>query len=641
MPDHIKDPYALYGYTMCGFVGYVGTPIHDLREAAESILHRGPDTQVIRQSDEWSVAFNRLAIMDTSASGMQPFSFQGVTVFINGEIYNYKELRRKYGEGHQFTSDSDAEVIPLLYKRFGVSFLSLVNGMFSMVIIDDHEGVVLLVRDRFGQKPLFFVNSGDHTFFASEVKALASLVNLKIDRVNVAANLSCWILPQPLTLFENVRSVLPGGVIEIREGRTTQFRWYEPRLTEATWDLGELQERIIELLTDSIRLCLQSDVPVGMFLSGGLDSMAIHQIALGQSPDFNAFHATIERKEEWEGNDTDTEVFNRYRLENQFNFSSTTVSMNYWLNHASELVDSYGSIFTDSGVMIFYALAEEASKRGVKVVLTGVGGDELFGGYPWQARLLNLPQGILAQLLLRDPISSGRLPARLIGGNRDSIPGQIRAKISSNIYMFAYPRLWHATSLSSAFHGHLDDVMPEVFEVLTQTSKGNFAYANSAVQNDPRNTLNFANMGTVVSAQTGFSDMACMKYSIENRSPLLDHRLVELMMSVSHNMKNGARSKELLRRSLTGVLPNYVLDANKSGPTMPLHLWFKDKEVRGRAESVVLGGRDMVGDLISGSLARSLVPKDGPLGKLESMRLFASTNLVLWLSRVEGAGLEL
>jgi len=626
---------------VCGFVGYVGAPVYDLVEAAESILHRGPDSQVIRQTDEWSVAFNRLAIIDTSTSGMQPFSFQGVTVFVNGEIYNYKELRSRYGEGHQFTSGSDAEVIPLLYKRFGVSFLSLVNGMFSMVIIDDDAEVVLLVRDRFGQKPLFFTNSGDHTFFASEIKALASLVSLKIDRVNVAANLYCWVLPQPLTLFENVQSVLPGSVVEIRQKKITQHRWYEPRLTEVDWDLGELQERIIELLTDSDRLCLQSDVPVGLFLSGGLDSLAMHQIALGKSPDFNAFHATIEGKAEWEGNDTDTDVLNRYCSENPSTFHRTTVSASYWLDNASGLVNNYDSIFADSGLLVFYALAEEASKKGVKVILTGVGGDELFGGYPWQARLVNLPQGVLANILGREITSNGRLPTQLTKGTRDSIPGKIRARILSRIFMFTFPRLWHASSLSGAFRCQLDDVIPEVFEVLTQTSNANFTFANAAVPNDSRNSINFANMGTVVTAQNGYADMACMNYSVENRSPMLDHRLVELMMSVSHGMKNGARPKELFRGSLSEVLPEYVLNAGKSGPTMPLSSWFQNKEVRDRSISVVLRGKDMVGDLVSSNLASSLVPKGGQLGPAESMRLFASTNLVLWLSRIEGAGIEL
>lgn len=626
---------------MCGFVGYFGSPEHDLAEAAESVLHRGPDAQVIRQTDEWSVAFNRLAIIDTSASGMQPFSFQGITVFVNGEIYNYTELRSQYGDGHQFISNSDAEIIPLLYKRFGVSFLALVNGMFSMVIIDDNEGVVLLVRDRFGQKPLFFTDSGDHTFFASEIKALASLVSLKIDRVSVAANLFCWVLPQPLTLFENVQSVLPGSVVEIRKGKITQYRWYEPHLTEVDWDLRELQERIVEILTDSVRLCLQSDVPVGLFLSGGLDSMAIHQIALGHSPDFRAFHATIEGKAEWEKNDTDSDVLNRYCHGNPFNMHRTTVSASYWLDNASELVNNYDSIFVDSGLLVFYALAEEASKNGVKVILTGVGGDELFGGYPWQSRMLKLPQGVLANILGREITSNGRLPAQLAKGTSDSIPGKIRARILSRILMLAFPRLWHASSLSGAFRGQLDDVMPAVFEVLTRTSNANFTFANAAVPNSPQNAINFANMGTVVTGQNGYADMASMNYSVENRSPMLDHRMVELMMSVAHEIKKGARPKELFRGSLTEILPEYVLDAGKSGPTMPVHLWFQDKKVRGRAESVVRGGRDMVGDLVSGNLARALEPKSGQLGREESMRLFASTNLVLWLSRVEGAGIEL
>ena len=154
----------------------------------------------VTKGRDWTVAFNRLSILDLSDNGMQPFRFDDVTVYLNGEIYNYVELREEHRSEFQWVTGSDVEIVPFLYRKYGLSFLDMLNGMFAMVIIDERQEKRFLVRDRFGQKPLFYKREGKEVQFASEIKALKQIAPLRPDRTNLALNLSCSFLLQPLSL---------------------------------------------------------------------------------------------------------------------------------------------------------------------------------------------------------------------------------------------------------------------------------------------------------------------------------------------------------------------------------------------------------------------------------------------------------
>ncbi len=267
---------------MCGFVGYFGKDSIDLEEAREIIATRGLDMNGTKSGDCWRVAFNRLSIHDLSKNGMQPFEpfeYNKTIVYLNGEIFNYIELLEEHKDEFKPKSDSDVEIIPFLYNKYGMEFLNRLNGMFAIVLIDNKREKKYLIRDRFAEKPLYYTLDKDSLLFSSEVKALKKLKKLEIDKTNIKINFTCWFLPQPLSLYKEVFNVNAGSYIEYKDGKLIEKRWYQPNIKKCNGSEEEREERFIELYKSAINLRLGSDVPVGLFLSGGLDSTSIAKFA--------------------------------------------------------------------------------------------------------------------------------------------------------------------------------------------------------------------------------------------------------------------------------------------------------------------------------------------------------------------------
>ena len=268
---------------MCGFVGYFGKDKKDLRESAELISHRGPDQTSFEINENFSVAFNRLSIIDISNKGMQPFKKNDVIVYYNGEIYNYLELQKKFQFEFFPQGGSDGEILPFLYKKFGINFLNDLNGMFSMIIIDLKAKKAFFVRDRFAEKPLFYKISNNTFYFSSEIKALAPLLNLEENIDNLSINFSCLFLPQGHSLFKNVFAVNPGSYIELDYSKNIKFkeiRWYHPNFELNKYSKENIFEELDSRLNKSLKIRTRSDVPIGVFLSGGLDSTCITKYAI-------------------------------------------------------------------------------------------------------------------------------------------------------------------------------------------------------------------------------------------------------------------------------------------------------------------------------------------------------------------------
>ena len=203
---------------------------------------------------------------------MQPFSHEDITIFVNGEIYNYIELRDRYSKEFRCKTSSDVEILPFLYKKYGLDFLNLINGMFSLVIIDKNKNKFFLVRDRFGKKPLFYFLQKDKLYFSSEIKGLENFINLKINKDNLALNLIANLNIEPLTVFEDIESVLPGFAYEYSNKKIFKIRWYKPKIQKLNMNYDFMEKKFYELSNSSINYRLRSDVPIGIFLSGGLDS---------------------------------------------------------------------------------------------------------------------------------------------------------------------------------------------------------------------------------------------------------------------------------------------------------------------------------------------------------------------------------
>ncbi len=577
--------------------------------------------------NRWSIAFNRLSILDVSEGGMQPFTFDGVTVFANGEIYNYKELKTQHRDEYRCESGSDVEIIPFLYRKYGIRFLQMLNGMFSMVIVDEKKNRRYLIRDRYGKKPLFYKKTKKGLYFASELKALKLLIALEPDKTNIALNFLCWFLVQPLTLYKDTFNVNPGAYLDCdEEGGAEEVRWYAPSIHVTPKTYEDIRDNFSALYRNSIGLRLRSDVPVGIFLSGGLDSTSMAFVAkqLGGA-NVTAFTADIENKESFEGNNTDVEVSARLCKELDWINVKTKIDFSYFDKNIVKIISNYEEIFVNSGVLVFYALAERARNSGVKVVLSGVGGDELFGGYPWQSRIRAIPQFLARIALSKKPTRNAFRPHKIFGGNT-----RLSAKLARVFRLFFQTRIWHAETLCGCFDRWMPDVQQSVEDRIDHYSHDYFRCSMQAVNGDLYNQCNFSNVFSVIGAQNNFVDMACMFSSVENRSPMLDFQLFEYMMSVPDAIKNSSGPKGLLRKILSEFMPDYVVQAKKSGPTMPLHLWFEEVSIREDVTNFIARNISLIAEYVSESLAKKINDDPQVLFGSRALPVFAILSFLIW-----------
>ena len=618
---------------MCGIVGYSGERVDeiDLSAAANAILHRGPDSQGIQAGRNWKVAFNRLSIIDTSDAGMQPFSFGGATVYVNGEIYNYRELKAAHANEYTCRSGSDVEILPFLFRKYGIEFLQTINGMFAMVLIDEEAGVTYLVRDRYGKKPLFYTSTSSGVFFASELKAIQAIVGLEPDKTNIALNFACWFLVQPLTLYKNVFNVKPGSYLELKgQHQPREVRWYSPQIKVFSQSYDQVRERFLALYKRSIELRLRSDVPVGIFLSGGLDSTSqaylMNQLS---TQNITSFTANIQDKELFEGNSTDVEVSRRLVNEMGWRMVDTHLNFEFFDRHIVKLVHDFEQIFVDSGLLVFYALAQSAHSHGVKVVFTGIGGDELFGGYPWQSPLRWFPKALMRRSLRKSVPRQSPQVLRLLqrGGNRYT------RKLFSIYQLLNETRVWHSQSLAASFQKWMWDVNDDVFDRIDHITQSVFQNAMSVVDGDLYNQCQWANISTVLGYQNYEVDKACMFSSVENRSPLLDFEVFEYMMSVPDKIKNQGGHKGLMRKLISEFMPQYLTNAKKSGPTMPLHLWFNDYDLRKHVDRFVIGNINLIAEFVSSDLAKAIKNSPEILYSGRSIPVFAVVSYLIWAKR--------
>jgi asparagine synthase (glutamine-hydrolysing) len=608
---------------MCGIVGYFGNGSFNLERARETIVNRGPDMFSIESGKGWRVAFNRLSIHDLSPNGMQPFEYEGVIVYLNGEIFNYIELLRDHREFIP-KSRSDVEIVPYLYKKYGLEFLNMLNGMFAIVLIDQPNGKYYLIRDRFAEKPLYYTKSGLNLLFASEVKALKELKSLEIDKLNLKINFASWFLPQPLSLYRDTLNVNPGSYIEysLESGDFIEKRWYNPTIRRCSLSESEIEEKFISLYKSSIDLRLRGDVGVGIFLSGGLDSTSIAKFAKDiRDENFFAFGADIVDKSSIEKNNTDIVVPKRLAREIGLDYYKTTIDYSYYNRNIVDIIGHFDEIFMNSGVLIFYALSKLAQEKQSRIVLTGIGGDELFGGYPWQGGHVRKIDWLFKLTYNKLPYSEAFSRAFIKMGKKIATAYQV---------LFDY-YVWHAESLSSFRYDFLEDKI-ELEKRVREIAKRYFELAHRhLIDGDLYNIMGYANIFTVIGAGNHYTDIATMRYSIENRAPFLDYRLYEFLMSVPDEIKSKYGHKGFLRKVLKRYLPDYITEAKKSGPTMPINRWFYDnKELNSNIEKFLLKHIDIIEEYLSLDISRKVKSKSWVADRKNALKLFAILSFVIW-----------
>jgi asparagine synthase (glutamine-hydrolysing) len=533
-----------------------------------ALVHRGPDSAGEMVDGPVGVAARRLAIIDLPG-GDQPITGADgrVTVVQNGEIYNHEPLRRELERrGHRFQTRSDTEVLLHLYEEHGLRFLERLRGMFALALWDRAEQRLVLARDAFGIKPLYYRQHGHELSFASELRALARQPAFprEIDPDAVEAYLAFNSIPGPLTVFRAARKLTAGHWLTWQDGRVRSGRWARPapvpadavRHEPAPQLAAELRDR----LRDSVRAHLVSDVPVGVLLSGGIDSSALTALAAGVSP-------------------TPVRTFSIGFGERSFDELSRArlVARRYGTHHhelvvrpdAAELLPKIAAAFDeplgDSSALPTYLVSRLAAEH-VKVVLSGEGGDELFGGY----------ETYVADLLAA---RSGRA-ARLVAPLARALPSSDR-RVSVDYRLKRFVRGAHLAPLErhhawkEIFDRHTRRALLRI-EAADPLARYRGRWAETAGA-EPLARLQDVDLGVyLVDDLLVKTDRMSMVHSLEARVPFLDREVAQLALALPTSLKvSGPRTKRLLRHAVAPLLPRTIVRARKRGFSIPGAAWLR------------------------------------------------------------------
>jgi asparagine synthase (glutamine-hydrolysing) len=623
---------------MCGIAGIVATDSDRQIEAQcgameQALLHRGPDDGGLFVDDERRVALanRRLAIIDLSPAGHMPmFSPDGrLTIVFNGEIYNYRELRGELlGRGVPLRSESDTEVILQLYRERGPACLQALNGMFALAIWDAHDRTLFLARDRLGKKPLLYLHQPDgRLLFASEHQALLRhpAVARRPNLTAIDYYLRFGYVPAPLSGFEGVRKLAPGHCLLWHAGEVQVSQYWEPPRAKPR-QIGEQQavEEFGELFGDAVGRRLISDVPLGAFLSGGIDSASVvAEMAARSDRPVKTFSIGF-------GDDRYNELPGARLVAQHFGTDHHEFVVEPRAGEMlPRLVRHYGEPYADSSALPTYALSR-LTREHVTVALNGDGGDELLAGYERYRAALTAAR-IEAALPL--PKAGYRLAGRLLPAGRDLRTTLTRA------HRFV-------TGLGDSPGGRYDrwmslfepdllaaSVTPEFAAATAQS--GAAAYLTQPLAGRNRQEL-LASLQRL--DQTTYlpgdllvkADIATMAASLEGRSPFLDYRLIEWAAGLPAELKlRGGVSKYVLRQAMRERLPAETLASPKRGFGVPVAAWLRG-ELRPLLETTLLAPRSLARGYLRPDAVRRLVAEHVSGRVNQAKPLWALLMLELW-----------
>jgi asparagine synthase (glutamine-hydrolysing) len=636
---------------MCGICGAVWTdPARALSDVAiaamsDAIVHRGPDDAGVYRDDHAALGFRRLSIVDL-AGGHQPLSNEAGTVWtvFNGEIYNFPALRHRLeARGHTLRSSGDTEVLVHLYEDEGPDFVKLLRGMFALAIWDAEKRRLVLARDRLGQKPLVYRVDGSRLVFASELKALLALpegdVPRRLNPLALDQYLTYGYVPHPMTILEGVHKLPPAHVAVWHEGRLTLDRYWNPDWeAEKDGDPAEDSERLRATLADAVREQMVADVPLGAFLSGGVDSTIVvglmqrasdrpvQTFSIGFSDP--AFDET--RYAEMAAAHLKTE-HHTFRVEPEA-----------WATLPG-LADHFDEPFADSSALPTWHVSRE-TRRHVTVALTGDAGDELFGGYD-RYRAVALASALdrlppAARNLLGGPIARA-LPVSVKAKTRlrrvrrmlEGIGEPAGTRYMGWVAMFDEPT--RGALYSDDFLDHLaraGEDHPAEADPQSVLARAFLA----APGRDPATQAMIADILTYLPGDLLVKvDIASMAHSLECRGPFLDHRVVELALAMPLRRKlrlRGGRSKVVLKQAFADLLPPAIRTRPKMGFGVPLDRWFRG-ELKDELRAVLLDPVSLARGLFHPEAVTRLIDEHVSSKRDHAYKLWALLMLELWFRR--------
>jgi len=563
---------------VCGIAGIIGA--HQCRddavsEMAKSLRHRGPDDSGIWNDIDITLGHTRLKVVDLTVAAAQPMERNGRVLVFNGEIYNWRSLRKELEElGSVFVSQGDTEVLLAMYEQHGIDMLDRLEGMFAFALWDARQRTLHLVRDRYGVKPLYVSRGSGSLAFASELRALAGLGSA-VDGEAVSLYLATNYIPAPLTIWENITHLPPGHRMEVSTddfgGRL--IRWFDPVATidqhASPGTRADLHTRLVTILGDAVDRRLEADVPVGIFLSGGIDSSLITALAVERKDHVVTLSVGYD----------DAPVFDERAVARRVSehlgtdHREITLTAEDGLRAVEEVLARIDEPFADDSLLPTYLLCA-AARREVTVALSGDGGDELFGGYRKYlgTRWATIPGAARGASVLdwtTQWASDGRATAV---DNYIRILRRFSRGVSADLV--AQLRGWVGHTDAEAVRSLLVDppVDPDPLRSMLADELARTQHWSDAIHRVLMTDIGFV-LPYDMLAKT---DKASMWNSLEVRSPFLDHSLLALAFSYSGSEHVGLRrTKRVLRSLAAELLPAEVAQRGKRGFGVPLGEWMR------------------------------------------------------------------
>ncbi|MBL4951893.1 asparagine synthase (glutamine-hydrolyzing) [Neobacillus sp. OS1-32] len=597
---------------MCGFIGcihdkaqnYTDEQRQQFKNMNDIITHRGPDDDGFYFDDHIQFGFRRLSIIDLEA-GHQPLTYENERYWIifNGEIYNYVELREELLKaGLTFATSSDTEVIIALYSHLGEKAVEKLRGMFAFVIWDKQEQILYGARDPFGIKPFFYLQDGERTFFASEKKSiLLALENDVLDYDSLQHYLTYQFVPEPYTLSAGIKKLEPGHYFTKKVGSQMEIkRYWKAHFAPIQKSEADFIKEIRDVLFDSVKMHMRSDVPVGSFLSGGIDSSIIASIAKEFHPAIKTFSVGFERNG-FSEIDVAKETAEKLGVEN----ISYVITPEEYMKEVPKIIWHMDDPLADPACVPLYFVAREARKH-VTVVLSGEGADELFGGYniyrePQDLEIFNKIPRVFHRFLR---LISRMMPEGMKGKSfieRGVTP--MEERYIGNAKMFSEEE---KRELLNVYREGLK--FTDITKPLYQESSGY----------DPVDRMQYIDIHTWMRGDILLkADKMTMAHSLELRVPFLDKAVFEVASKIPTSLKtaNGT-TKYVLRKAAEGIVPDHVLNRKKLGFPVPIRHWLK-AEMNEWAKTII---RESATDhLINKSYLLKLLD-DHCLGKADNSR---------------------
>lgn len=596
----------------------------------DAIAHRGPDAEGIHLDGYVGLGHRRLSIIDLS-SGAQPMCNEDGKVWIvfNGEIYNFQELRKRLvAQGHKFKSHCDTEVILHLYEELGEDCVRELRGMFAFAIWDAVRGRLFVARDRVGIKPLYYAVTKEGFYFGSELKAIIADGGIKreVNRGAIRRFLSFNYVPGAETLLKGIVKLLPGHCLTVEGGKVGVRRYWDLKFTRERWErsMEEAVEELQGLLNETVRGHMISDVPVGVLLSGGVDSSAILSMATGNT-DKKVRTFTVGFNG---GGVVDERPFARLSAERfGTEHHEVTISAEDFSNFLPAYVRHMEEPVCEPPAVALYYVSKLARGH-VKVLLSGEGGDEAFGGYPNYPNMMQL-QGIgrAAGVLARPMGAGASLAGKLLKEKRLVRYGSALGRPLGSQY---FSRTAGPTSF---FNCEGENFFTDEFSAGTAgvSAEGLVGELLERVKEEP-----WLNQMLYVDSMTWLpddllvkADKITMANSLELRVPLLDHMVLEFAASLAPELKvKGKETKRVLKQAFAGILPAEVIHRKKAGFPVPYELWMR-YELKGQIEGVLLSERALGRGYFRKSEVQRLLEANARHGKF-SKEVFSLLVLELW-----------